>query len=149
MSLFKILGLLLILLASTLLGLYKANQLLKRNQALTQICISLERLADLVKCGTGNLEKLLKLSFEEKIEKHNGGYILVNEGLLKEDKELFSKLLAEMGISHKDREEKTVLLYTSIFKKRQKDAEMKAKQLAKLYNSLGFLIGISICIFLI
>ncbi len=142
MNWFKIFGLLLILLSATAWGFLKGNRLLKRSKALEEICISLEKLAELVKCGTGELTELLRLSFGDK-------NFLADENLSKEDKALFEKLLSEMGISHREKEYKQILIYKTLYKKRLDEAEAQNKKLCKLYNSLGFLIGLSICIFLI
>ncbi len=149
MEIFKIGGLLLIFLASSFLGFYKSNQLLKRSKALSEVCVSLEKLAGLIKCGTADLQQLLDLCFEDKVQKTQKGYALKDDRLFKEDKKLFEKLITQMGVRNKESEIKNVLLYNTLFQKRLKEAEDKAERLAKLYNSLGALIGASICILLI
>ena len=148
MKIFKIGGLLLIFFASCLLGFYKSNQLIKRSKALSEVCVSLEKLAELIKCGTADLHKLLNLCFENKVQRTKKGYILNDDRLCKEDKKL-EKLIEQMGVSNKESEIKNVLICNTLFQKRLKEAEDKAERLAKLYNSLGPLIGASICIFLI
>lgn len=147
MNWFKILGLLLILLSTTSFGFYKANRLVKRSRALGEICVSLEKLAELIKCGTGELKELLSLSFSDKIG--NGNEIMIDDSLLKEDNELLKKLISEMGISHRETEYKHILLYKTLFEKRLREAENDSTRLCKLYNTLGFLTGLSICIFLV
>jgi hypothetical protein len=149
MEIFKIGGLLLVFSASSLLGFYKSNQLIKRSKALNEVCISLEKLAGLIKCGTADLHKLLNLCFDNNVQKTPKGYTLKDETLGKEDKRLFEKMTTQMGVSNKESEIKNVLLYNTLFQKRLKEAEDKAEHLAKLYTSLGPLIGASICIFLI
>lgn len=149
MSTFKIIGLLLVFLSSSFLGVHKSNCLLKRSKALGEICISLEKLAGLIKCGTADLQQLLNLCFGNKIQNTKKGYTLKDDRLCNEDKELFEKMLMQMGVSNKESETKNVLLYNALFQKRLKEAETEASQLVRLYNSLGVLIGASICIFLI
>lgn len=149
MGIFKIGGLLLIFSASCLLGFYKSNQLIKRSKALGEVCLALEKLAELIKCGTADLHKLLNLCFEGELQKTLNGYTLKDERLYKEDKKLFEKLINQMGVSNKESEIKNVLLYNTLFQKRLKEAEDKSERLTRLYSSLGPLIGASICIFLI
>ncbi len=149
MSTFKIIGLLLVFSSSSFLGFYKSNRLLKRCEALSELCISLDKLAKCIKCGTSNLQELLTLCFNNKVFLTQKGCILNDDRLSKDDKKLFEKLISEMGISNKESEIKNVSLYNALFRKKLKEAEQDAERLAKLYNSLGMLIGVSVCIFLI
>ncbi len=149
MNTFKIIGLLLVFSASSFFGFYKSNQLLKRSKALGEVCISLDKLAELIKCGGADLEQLLSLCFNNKISLTRKGCTIDDDRLSKEDKKLFEKLISEMGVLNKESEIKNVLIYNTLFQKRLKEAEANAERLSKLYNSLGVLIGASICIFLI
>lgn len=146
----KISGLLILLLSCTLIGVYKSNMLSLRSKKLDEICIALEKLAELINCGTGELSSLLMLSFESdvleiKVDKP----VIKTEGLLKEDIELLDKLLKEIGIYDREKEYKQIMLYKTMFMGLKEKAMCDTKRLCKLYNSLGFLIGLTICIFLI
>ena len=143
-------GLLLVLLSFTFFGFYKADLLNKRSRKLTEICMGLERLLDLIRGGNTDLEEALKLSFSAKILYCEKGIPVLNKDyLLKEDSEPLEKLLNELGLSDRETEEKRITLYKTILKKQQSVAEERAKALNKLYTSLGFLTGLSICIFLV
>lgn len=149
MGIFKIGGLLLVFSASCLFGFYKSNQLIKRSKSLNEVCVSLEKLMGLIKYGTADLEQLLNLCFDNSVRKTQKGYTLNDERLCKEDKLLFEKMITRMGVSNKESEIRNISLYNTLFQKRLKEAEDKAERLARLYSSLGPLIGASICIFLI
>ncbi len=148
MNLFKIIGLLLILFVCTVLGFYKSIKLTKRCKTLEEICYSLEKLSELIKCGTDELDRLIKPCFGDLVEINNG-IKLKSEYILKDDIELFNKLISEIGISNREKEYKRIMFYKSLFQKQQADAESSAENLCKLYNSCGFWVGLAVCIFLI
>ncbi|MBQ6848291.1 MAG: stage III sporulation protein AB [Clostridia bacterium] len=148
MSIFKILGLIFLLLSSTFFGFYKGNFLVKRYKSLEKICFALERLGELIKNGTGDLGKLMSFCFGDLVETTDG--IKLNcSTLLKEDAEFFYEFLGEIGISDRESEYKRILIYKTLFEKRRGEAEKNAEKLCKLYNSCGFLVGLSLCIFLV
>ncbi len=146
----KTVGMLLILLSFTFFGFYKADLLNKRSKKLNEICMGLERLKGFIKNGNGDLEKLIKLSFSNDVFSDRLGGAVINKNyLLEEDIEPFQRLLNELGISDRETEEKRITLYKVLLEKQQQSAEEKTSGLYKLYTSLGFLTGLSICIFLI
>lgn len=150
MLLFKIIGLLLILAASTLFGLLKANSLKKRADKLGKICISLSKLAQLILSGAGELKALFSLSFEKEILAYNENTPIINKSFLEsKDIELLNNFLKEIGMSDSESEYKRITVYKTLFEKQLAEAEKRFVELSKLYNSLGFLTGLSICIFLI
>ena len=143
----KLLGLILILFTCTLGGFYKGMGLKKRCEKLNRICIALSKLSRFVSLGTGELEELIKSSFDQDIL--NDGLTLEKSFLTNEEIDLFDRLMFELGVSDRVTECKKIELYNSLFEKLLKSAEEDEKRLFKFYNSLGFLSGLAICIFII
>ena len=150
MTVFKIIGLLFLLTACTSFGFFKSYRLSLRSKRLNEICIALQKLQQLICSSTQDLNKLLEFSFGKNfIGFENEKPIFNTEGLLKEDMEFLYKLFKEIGISQRETEYKRIAVFETIFKNQLNDANENTKRLSKLYNSLGFLGGLSICIFLI
>ncbi len=150
MTLFKALGLFLVFSACSLMGFYMGVGLKKRSGKLNSICISLSKLSRLVSLGVGELGELIKSSFEGEILSVENGKIMLNKSYLSsEDIKLFEELLKEMGISDRQSECERIDTYKTLFEKQLKIAEERDKQLFKLYNSLGVLIGLAVCIFVL
>jgi len=146
----KILGLLLILVSSTILGYYKGYILRRRAEKLKVICLSLEKFSQLVKSGAGELSPLLSMSFSKNILTFSDSSPVINENFLeKEDIKLFGDFLSKAGLSDCESEVKRIAVYKTIFESNCQKAKRKSDELCKLYNSLGFLIGIFICILLV
>lgn len=140
MAVFKIFGLLSVLISSTALGFYKSYTLNLRCRKLSEFCVSLEKLSHFITSSFKDLELLLRESFGGEID---------TSGISKEDKEILEKLFSEIGISDRQRDCNNVLMYKNLLEKQLETAEDDCKRLSKLYNSLGFLGGLSLCIFLI
>lgn len=140
MAVFKIFGLLSILISCTAFGFYKSYTLGLRCRKLSELCVSLEKLSCFINTSFKDLDVLIKDSFGGKIN---------TDGISKEDKEILDKLFSEIGISDREYDFKSILLAKALLEKQLKVAEDDCKRLSKLYNSLGFLCGLSLCIFLI
>ena len=140
MTVFKIFGLLSVLLSSTSLGFYKSYTLNLRCRKLSEFCVSLEKLSHFITSSFKDLDVLLRESFGGEID---------TSGISKEDKEILEKLFSEIGISDRQRDCNNVLMYKNLLEKQLETAEDDCKRLSRLYNSLGFLGGLSLCIFLI
>lgn len=140
MAVFKIFGLLSVLISSTALGFYKSYTLNLRCRKLSEFCVSLEKLSHFITSSFKDLELLLRESFGGEID---------TSGISKEDKEILEKLFSEIGISDRQRDCNNVLMHKNLLEKQLETAEDDCKRLSKLYNSLGFLGGLSLCIFLI
>lgn len=150
MLLLKISGLILIMLTCTLFGINKSNFLKRRAEKLNGICMSLSRLSSLIKSETGELDTLLEACFAKDIFVLNGEIRLIDESFLKKDDTvLLNKFLKDAGMQDSESEYKRTLNFISLFEKRASDAQKACSDLSKLYNTLGFLIGVSICIFFI
>lgn len=150
MLLLKFGGLFLIFAASSLFGVYKAFTLKKRGDKLQSICFSLSKLAELVRNGAGELQKILELSFQKEILIfENGKPIISCSFLLKDDVQLAESFLGEIGMLNSESEYKRVILYKTLFEQKATEAMQRSQTLSRLYTSLGVLIGLSICIFLV
>lgn len=150
MLLLKVGGLFLIFAASSLFGVYKSFTLKKRVDKLQSICFSLSKLAELVRNGAGELQKISELSFQKEILIFKGGKpAIICNYLEKDDVQLAEKLFAEIGMSDSESEYKRVMLYKTLFEQKSAEAVQRYQKLSKLYTSLGVLTGLSICIFLV
>lgn len=139
--LFKVLGLLSLVVSGTALGFYKSYLLFQRQKQLLEICNGLERLALLITSSVKDLDVLFKESFKgEKIDTF---------GLLKSDKEILENLISSIGISNRKREYNNVILCKNLLEKQFLEAKEEHNSLSKLYRSLGFLGGLFLCIFFI
>ncbi len=150
MARLKILGLIFVLFSCTALGFYKSYKLSCRCKKLKEICLSLEKLAQLINSSTGELNRLLALSFRTDL------LLIANDKpcfdtsfLQKNDTDILNTLFGEMGISQRENEYKRVVLYKTMLEKQSVSAEADVNKLSRLYNSVGFLSGLVICIFLI
>ncbi len=139
--LFKVLGLLSLVVSGTALGFYKSYLLGLRQKRLLEICNGLDKLALLITSSVKDLDVLLKESFK-------GGKI-DTFGLLISDKEILENLISVLGISNRKREYDNVILCKKMLEKQFSEAKEEYNSLSKLYRSLGFLGGLFLCIFLI
>lgn len=139
--LFKVLGLLSLVVSGTALGFYKSYLLFQRQKQLLEICNGLERLALLITSSVKDLDVLFKESFKgEKIDTF---------GLLNRDKEILENLISSIGISNRKKEYDNVILCKNLLEKQFLEAKEEHNSLSKLYRSLGFLGGLFLCIFFI
>lgn len=143
MNTVKIAGLILILLSCSALGLHKADALKKRSRKLKNICVSLEKLYQLVENSPLESAELITLSFGTENPKENTAYLEPS------DTELLNRFLGEFGMGDREKESRNISLYKTLFEKQLQEAEENSNRLYKLYNSLGFLTGLVICIFLV
>ena len=143
MNIVKTAGLMFILLSCSAVGLFKADTLKKRSRKLKEICVSLEKLYQLVENSALESAELITLSFGVTNPKDNTAY------LKPEDTELLIRFLGEFGMGDREKECRNISLYKTLFEKQFGEAEDNSNRLYKLYNSLGFLTGLMICIFLV
>ncbi|MGI6280291.1 MAG: stage III sporulation protein AB [Acutalibacteraceae bacterium] len=150
MLLFKLCGLLLILAAATLAGFFKSTALKKRVDKLSSICVSLSKLGDLIRSGAGELKTLFEMSFDKNILcPESGDYKIDPEYLKAEDNKLLTAFFCEVGMADSRTEYSRICVYKALLEKQLNEAESEYSNRAKLYRSLGFFTGLSICIFLI
>ena len=143
MNMVKTAGLMFILIGCSAVGLIKADALKKRSLKLKHICLSLEKLYQLVENSPLESAELINLSFGLTNPEEDTAY------LKPEDTELLNRFLGEFGMGDREKECRNISLYKTLFEKQLWQAEENSNRLYKLYNSLGFLTGLVICIFLV
>ncbi len=147
-QLFKILGLLMILAAASCCGFWSAYQLQKRAKNLRALHRSLACLRDRIRLNEGEMERLLLLSFGNRVKIISAGKYAINaDWLEREERELFNSLFYEIGMSDAQAECERIGYYMNLLDVKCGEAEQKYRELGKLYRSLGVLCGIFLCIF--
>lgn len=146
--LFKLIGLIMILSASSLAGFAKSLSLRQRYKTLCEIYRSMSDLKERIRISSGEVERLVRLSFESGTAEFRGGSLKINAaGLEKGDISLLNDFFSNLGMSDAESECERTELYMSLVHKKCDEAEKKCGELCKLYDTLGILCGIFICIF--
>lgn len=143
-------GLALVLLTSTFLGFKKTAALKNRAQKLGQVCAGLSNMAHLIQNSAGELESILKTCFDNGILDFTSKGCSLNENFLEvQDVTEFNNFINSIGVQDSQSEYRRTIGFITVFEKKAQEAQKNYCELSKLYNTLGFLIGLSICIFLI
>lgn len=137
--LFKISGFCLIIFTTTAIGFFKANSLNLRHKKLCSIHNGIANLKEHIRLHSGELDRLLKISFES--------YPISYIGLQKEECVLIDDFFQNIGMSDTTAEYERCELYMSLIKSKADEVKNQYKELNRLYKSLGFLSGLFICIF--
>lgn len=143
-------GLVTVFSVSALGGFLKSAMLKKRYKKLCGIYRSMSELKERVRMGAGEIERLVALSFDK-------GAVFIENGkpetdpsyLEREDKELLEEFLCNLGMSDSESECERIGVYMALIEKKCEEAEKRCGELCRLYNALGILCGIFICIFLL
>ena len=117
MMILKTAGLMFILLSCSALGLIKADALKKRGHKLESICLSLEKLYQLVENSPLESDELIVLSFGVTNPRENTAY------LKPEDTEILNRFLGEFGMGDREKECRNISLYKTIFEKKLQVAD--------------------------
>ena len=145
---FKIIGLFILFISSCFLGFLKSYNLKMRAEKLKALCLSFEMLASRIKVEKTELERAVAVSFPKETVYIKENRAVINPDLLeKEDIALIEEFFESFGRRDINSEYNRVQLFASLLQKQRKEAEEKKEKLSKLYNSLGVLFGIFICIF--
>ena len=145
---FKIIGLFILFISSCFLGFLKSYNLKMRAEKLKALCLSFEMLASRIKAEKTELERAVAVSFPKETVYIKENRAIINPDLLeKEDISLIEEFFESFGRRDINSEYNRVQLFASLLQKQRKEAEEKKEKLSKLYNSLGVLFGIFICIF--
>ena len=146
--LFKASGLIAVFSASSLAGLLKSFTLKKRHRKLLEIYRSMSDLRERIRMGTGDIERLIYLSFSDDTVSISAGKAVINTMCLeKDDTSFLEEFFLNIGMSDSESEYERIGLYMTIAEKKCNEAENKCGELCRLYSSLGILCGIFICIF--
>lgn len=148
--LFKFLGLIIIFTVSALTGFLKSMSLKKRKKKLDGIYRSMSDLRDRIRVSSTEMGRLINLCFPGDTACFTYGGIRLNtDNLEKSDISIIEEFFSDIGMSDAESECERTGLYIELVKKKCDEAEQKCKELCRLYNTLGVLCGIFICIFFI
>lgn len=138
---FKIAGFVIVIIATSAIGFLKSQQLKLRHKRLCAFRNGLLELKEHIRLGSGELERILKQSFD--IDYTDFIH------LEKEDIEILQDFFHKVGMSDSLAEAKRCELYINLLTPRIKSAKEKYAQLGKLYRNIGIMSGLFICIFFI
>lgn len=146
--LIKALGLIFIFLSSSAFGMAKANKLSVRAEKLRRITGGLNMLAEHIRIGGREVEQLIPLCFERAEINFSGGkYNIDKESLEPVDIKLLDEFFSQLGQGDSEAEYKRTKCFAEIMEKQLKDALKLKTEQGKLYKTMGFTIGIGLCIF--
>lgn len=140
-TLFKIIGLVLILSVCTAVGFLKALSLKLRVTRLQEIKSGLFTLKEKLRLRSGDKSRLLNECFLSPPESFTE---LKHSDLL-----LWKEFLKDFGMSDTAAEYQRCESYIALFDAKITDAQKSFDEQQKLYKSLGFLGGLFVCIFLL
>ena len=150
MSVLKVLGLFTIFGVSSIWGFLKSSFLKKRADKLIDFLKGLDFLSERIRIGACEIEELLKISFKEDLIVYKeSGFSIDADYLKNEDISLISEFLSEIGMGDINSECERIKSYKTIIELQYSTAQNDCLNLCKLYKTLGVLIGVFICIFLL
>ena len=145
--LFKFLGLALIFLTCVSAGYIKSLSLRKKSENLRIAANSVAELAGRIKIG-GEICELISVSFESSLVKCCDGKITVNrQAFFKEEADLLEEFFGDIGMRDSLAEQERTAAFADILTKRHSESLPSSAELCRLYNSIGVLGGIFLCIF--
>lgn len=147
-GLFKIFGLAILFLSCALFGFFKSFELKRREENLRGIISSLNELSARIKTQNTSIASLVERCFSKnvvRIEVETGEFTVM--GLEKQDKTLLEEFFSDIGMRESDAEHERTRLYCGLFKERLAVVSEECSSLCRLYNTLGILFGVFICIF--
>ncbi len=144
----KLSGIFLIFITCTLAGFLKSASLKKRTEQLRLAAASVAELASRIRSDSGEIEGLIQRTFGSTIVSCERGKISVNKTVLGEGgTAILEELFCDMGMRDSLAEYERTLLYAELMQKQYKESSRACGELCRLYNSLGVLCGIFLCIF--
>ena len=145
----KLIGLLIIFATCSFGGLYKSLKLKKRAEKLFLFAKALDDMAERIKAQAAEAAVLISACFKDEAVFINRGKISFNNNFLeKEDINLLNEFFDDFGARDKDGEYERTKFYAALLQKQYEFSDIKCNKLCRLYNSLGVLSGLFICIFL-
>jgi len=148
--LFKFSGLLIIFSVCNFSGMYKSLLLRKRAEKLSYITRAVDDMAERIRSQACEVKKLISTCFENSTVYITNGKIEFNSNFLeKSDIDLLEEFFADFGMRDVNGEYERARFYKKLLQKQYEQAENKCGTLCRLYNSLGVLSGIFLCIFLL
>lgn len=149
MWLFKLFGMVFVFSACTLFGFLKSASLRKRADKLWNFGQKTDRLKECIRIRTGEIGTLLpKVYGKDLLFVKDGEFIPNKDYLLDEDFALLSEFFSSLGMGDITSECERIESYSKIIKSRSNQAYKECESLCRLYKSIGALVGVFICIFL-
>ena len=146
--LFKVAELLVILTVCTAFGYEKSHNIRKRARILSLTHRATTLLAEYIKADGGEISKLLPRCFGDDFVRITDNRIEFKKDFLeKSDIDLLKEFFEGLGFGDKNSEYERTKLFVSLIKKQSEEANSRAESLCKLYNTVGFLSGVFVCIF--
>lgn len=146
--LFKISGLAVIFAVSASVGFLKSLNIKNRAQKLGELSRSVSSLAERIRADSGEIGYIIPLCFGENLVYVTDGEINLNQSCLeKEDIALLTEFFNGLGVRDIVSEYERTKLYSQLIKRKADEADEKCAKLCKLYNTVGILSGIFLCIF--
>lgn len=146
--LFKISGLVVIFAVSASVGFLKSLNIKNRAQKLGELSRSVSLLAERIRADSGEIGYIIPLCFAKSLVHITGNRIDLNKSYLeKEDIVLLTEFFDGLGVRDIVSEYERTKLYSQFIKRKADEADEKCAKLCKLYNTVGILSGIFLCIF--
>lgn len=146
--LFKITGLLIIFLVCSMAGIIKASGLKSRSQKLMQYYQGALALAERIRVCEGEIIPLVKICFNSTLLTVSKDKVIVEAtGLKKEDTQLLNEFFNNIGMSDQESQYKRTRAFAALLKEKYSASTLESQNLCRLYQSLGVLCGIFLCIF--
>ncbi len=145
----KILGLILLVLAFTMLGFFFSFSLSNRLARLTKICRFIEETELQIRSGAELFSVFSTLGEDIGITLCGFGVEISPEHLSKKDIKLLEEFFSSLGMGDTNSQIKRCKTYALIFKKQEQQAAEQVSLKAGLYRKLGFFAGLFLAIMLI
>ena len=150
MWLFKVSGMVMVFSVCSIWGFSRSAALKKRAEKLLAFSRSAQELAELIRTEACEIRPLLERTFDGQLLKVTEKDFFLNEEYYKkEDVKLLLAFLSKLGLSDSLSEYRRISGYAEIIKQRSDQAFCECEKLCRLYKSLGCMVGIFICIFLL
>lgn len=151
----KCIGLFLALIFFTLMGTYFSQKLRKRRDYLSTILLFLNRLLTDIRYKSEDLSQMIfhcaddELTPLKNVDDNN--YIPVIDTLpfQKEDKSMLKDFFSRLGTTDVEGQISHIKLYTDFFNEQYDNAKEEIKRKSKLYQMLGFFIGLAFVVMFI
>ncbi len=151
MIMFKLMGIVMIVFSSSMIGFFKSKSLVARHKKLQQIYDAVCVLYNHINQGDYELEKALENSLAKCGFLHvkNGEYICDDNDLTQDDKLIIKSFFSEIGSSVKSVECERINAFKLKIKSQLGFAQSDCHNKCKIYQTLGVCAGLVIGILLI
>ena len=146
---FKLFGIVLIMISSTLFGFYKAQRLAKRKKRLSYIINALSCLSEQIKFGGGELKTILPSCFSglKEFPFFDDNPTLFDD-ITDEDNEILRELFSNIGSGDSSAECDRIARAISQLGRKYAEATEEAEQKSKIWQCGGVSVGLAISILL-